>query len=171
MTYNIHQGTDLKGTSNINRIVAQMDKYNVDIMGYQESDTVKLFHGNKYLNSLLTGKTGWYNYAGPSPSDSTGGCSILSKYKIEETNSYLLPSTYEQATAINIIVSVPQKGKINIWVVHFGQVDSDRLAQASALVKLISLSKIKNIILIGDFNSHYPSAPMDTIYQAINQQI
>jgi len=118
-------------------------------MGFLESDTQRIFMGNRDTTQFLAEDLGMYVDFGPGPNKHTWGCALLSKFPILNSTHHLLPSPVgELAPAIHATLDAYGE-MVDVIVFHSGQEEDveDRRLQSEYLSKLMHDSPRPTILL------------------------
>jgi endonuclease/exonuclease/phosphatase family metal-dependent hydrolase len=146
-TYNIQQGFDEQGNKNLAGQLAAIQAVNPDILGLQESDTARVANGNVDAVRYFADHLEMYSYYGPTTTTGTFGIALLSKYPIQNPETFFLYSTGEQTAAIHAEISKDDK-TFQIFVTHLG--NGGPMVQVEDL--LPRMQGLENVIAMGDFN-------------------
>lgn len=147
MTYNIQQGYDELGAKNLAGQLAVIQKIDPDILGLQESDTARIANGNVDAVRYFADQLGMHSYYGPTTTTGTFGIALLSKYPIENPQTFFMFSEGEQTATIQAQVSVD--GQVyNFFVTHLG--NSGPIVQLEDM--LVRIQGLENVIAMGDYN-------------------
>ena len=147
LTYNIQQGYDEDGQKNADGQLALMRAADADIIGLQESDTNRIAGGNADLVRYYANALNMYSYYGPTTVAGTFGIALLSKYPIENPDTFYMFSEGEQTAAIEAQITVGQE-TYHIYVTHLG--NGGPIVQQQAVLEIVTGRE--NVILMGDFN-------------------
>jgi hypothetical protein len=89
--------------------------------GLLESDTNRLFMGNRDVPLMVAEQLGFWVDYGPRTRDNTWGCALLSRYPISVSRHYLLPSP-DGELACAILATLDVGGTpVDVLVAHNGQ--------------------------------------------------
>ncbi len=147
MTYNIQQGYSEQGIKNYDGQLELIRQQDPDILGMQETDSLRIAGGNSDLARYYADQLNMYAYNGPSPVTGTFGIVLLSRYPIRNPGTFFMYSVGEQTATIK--AEIEKEGQVfNVYVTHLGN-DGD-LVQQEAILKEVKGKE--NVILIGDFN-------------------
>jgi len=147
MTYNIQQGFDVDGRKDLDGQLALIQRINPDILGLQESDTARIANGDVDSVRYFADQLNMYSYYGPTTTVGTFGIALLSKYPIQNPETFFMVSTGEQTAAIHAQVVVNDK-RYNIFVTHLGN-DGPVIQLQNLLARIQGMD---NVITMGDFN-------------------
>ncbi|OLS27998.1 MAG: hypothetical protein HeimC2_09010 [Candidatus Heimdallarchaeota archaeon LC_2] len=156
MTYNIHLSYDYGAGGNINleKIAELIEDNEVDIIGFQESDTNRLISSNQNSIMWLSHKLKMYYYYGAPTSEGIWGVSLLSRWEIEDPTYHKLPSD-ETLQRITLVckINIPEPfGSIDVLVTHLDFESSEiQLKQIEKIIDIVG-ERPRSIIL-GDFNT------------------
>lgn len=147
LTYNIQAGYDDSGSWNYDGQLAVIEECKPDIIGLQESDTCRIAGGNNDIVQYLAARLDCYSYFGPKTVTGTFGVALLSRYPIENPETYYLNSNGEQIAAIRAQIDI---GGIayTVVVTHLGNFGP--LQELEDLLEIID--DRRNVILMGDMN-------------------
>lgn len=167
VTYNIRGCRDDNGIADVEAIAKELQELNPDIIALQEVDQGLPRSGFVHQAEELA-KRLKMNYA-YSPSINfvvgTYGNAILSKYPIQSKQSYMLPSSREPRSLLEVQVDYAGK-PLMIYATHFGHTKKERASQMSALYEHVKQGKNNHpAILLGDFNTDQ----QDPLLQPIRQ--
>jgi endonuclease/exonuclease/phosphatase family metal-dependent hydrolase len=162
LTYNIQQGYSETGQINYDGQLALIQSLNPDLVGLQETDTNRVAGGNADMVRYLADELGYDSYYGPSPVTGTFGVALLSRYPIQEPNTFYMYSEREQTATIAAHVLVGGQ-RYNIFVTHLG--NGGPIIQQQAI--LTQVENLSNVILMGDFNFR----PDTEAYRQTSQQL
>ncbi len=155
MTYNIQQGVNRSGDKNFDAQLALIMEVNPDIIGFQESDTVKINLGNTDVIGYFADKLDYYVYYGPKSVMQTFGVAILSRYPIQNYFSYYSFGDVDEIGSLFCEVVVGTN-VFNVFVNHPAGSGASQLAHTMVMLNLASTKD--NVILLGDFNWREDSA-------------
>ncbi len=147
MTYNIQQGYSEQGLKNYDSQIELIRAQDPDILGLQESDSLRIAGANADLTRYYANALNMYSYNGPSPVTGTFGIALLSKYPIQNPQTFFMHSIGEQTATIKAEITKGNR-TYKVYVTHLGN-DGD-LVQQQAI--LSDVGDQKNVILMGDFN-------------------
>ncbi|NHJ85005.1 MAG: hypothetical protein FK734_06055 [Asgard group archaeon] len=151
MTYNVHQGEDKLGQNNFERILTSVKKYDPDILALQESDTARICFGNIDLVRYLAENLNMYYYYGPKTVTGVYGVATLSKYPIEFTETYFMPSgDHSKRVIIRTDLRIGIE-LITFYNTHFGLEHEERTPQAE-YVRDLTVGATRTF-MCGDFNT------------------
>ena len=107
VTFNVHNGYDIYGRNNFDRVLQTLKDLKASVIGLQDSDTNRISASNNDLLEYLSFYLNMHEYYGPSLREGSFGNSILSSYPLGERGFYLLPSDQsEQAVMVKAYVRV-----------------------------------------------------------------
>ncbi len=147
LTYNIQQGYSEAGLKNYDGQLELIRSVEADIIGLQESDTNRIAGGNSDLVRHFADKLDMYSYYGPKTVNGTLGIALLSRYPIQNPETFYMYSQGEQTAAIKAQVVVGGE-TFNIYNTHLG--NGGPIVQQEAILE--ELAGEGNVILMGDFN-------------------
>lgn len=146
-TYNIQQGNDDTGERNFDGQIALVKSTSPDIVGLQESDTARIAGGNADVVAYFADRLDMHAYYGPPPITGTFGIALLSKYPIQNPQTYYLYSEGEQVAVIRAEIEVSGT-RYTVFVTHLG--NGGPIIQMRQMLTLMHGQK--NVIAMGDFN-------------------
>ena len=147
VTYNLQQGYDQDGQRAYQQQLEVIRGLQPDLVGLQESDVARFSGGNADLVRTLAEGLNMYTYYGPKTVTGTFGIALLSRYPLENPQTFFMFSVGEQTAAITAQVTV-NNVPYHILVTHLGN-DGPIIQQQQVLQELAGK---KNIIAMGDFN-------------------
>lgn len=147
LTYNIQQGYDANGQQNFSGQLDLMREIDPDVIGLQESDTNRIAGGNSDLVRYFADELDLYSYYGPKVVPGTFGIALLSKYPIQNPNTFYMYSEGEQTASIVAQITVGGE-EINLIVTHLG--NGGPMVQQEAI--LHEVNALDKVVLMGDFN-------------------
>lgn len=147
LTYNIQQGYDGQGLKNFNDQLEFIRSIDPDIIGLQESDTNRIAGGNADGVRYFADRLKMYSYYGPKTVTGTFGVALLSKYPIQNPETFFMYSEGEQTATIQAQIQIGGN-TFNVFVTHLG--NGGPIVQQQAILKVVS--GMENVILMGDFN-------------------
>lgn len=152
LTYNIQHGYNDAGEKGFVEQLERIRALDPDIIGLQESDVAKMGTGNADLVKYFSQNLKMHAYYGPKTVNGTFGIALLSKYPIENAQTYYMYSTGEQTATIraDIVVGVQ---RFNVFVTHLG--NGGPLFQQENVLELVR--GLDNVILMGDMNFRPPT--------------
>jgi len=177
MTYNIHYGYPV-GTqaANLQGTATVIKSINPDVALLQEVDIKTNRSGGVDQLAALASLTGMeYYYFGKAIDYNNGqfGVAILSKYKLEDTNTTLLPivpkqneSDYVEQRAMADAKITVKGHQIMVASTHLDLTQYNRDVQAPAIHSRLSASSCP-AVLGGDFNAR-PTDPIITVFQNLS---
>jgi len=161
-TYNVQQGYSAADQRNYDGQIALIRSKNPDILGLQESDSLRIANGNADLVRYFADQLNMFAYYGPNPITGTFGVALLSKYPIENPRTFYMFSEGEQTAAI--VAQISANGKTyNVYVTHLG--NGGPIYQQEAILR--DAAGKDNVILMGDFNFR----PESEQYQLTTQSL
>jgi endonuclease/exonuclease/phosphatase family metal-dependent hydrolase len=147
LTYNIQQGYSRDGLKSYDWQLDLLREADADIIGLQESDTNRIAGGNSDVVRYFADKLDLYSYYGPKTVSGTFGIALLSKYPIENPETFYMYSEGEQTATI--VAQVTVRGQtFTLFVTHLG--NGGPTIQQQALLQ--ELGDRDNAIVMGDFN-------------------
>jgi len=147
LTYNIQHGYSADGQKNHTGQIELMRELDADIIGLQESDTNRIAGGNSDVVRYFADNLNMNSYYGPETVQGTFGIALLSKYPLENPNTFYMYSEGEQTATIHAQISVEEK-KFNVYVTHLG--NGGPIVQQEAILE--EVEGVQNVVLMGDFN-------------------
>jgi len=147
MTYNVQQGYDVMGRKNLEGQLEVIRTIDPDLLGLQESDTARVANGNVDAVRYFADSLRMYSYYGPTTTTGTFGIALLSKYLLDDPQTFFMFSEGEQTATIQAKVTV---GEINynIFVTHLG--NGGPIIQLQDM--LARIQGVDNVIAMGDYN-------------------
>ncbi|MFX0086886.1 MAG: endonuclease/exonuclease/phosphatase family protein, partial [Candidatus Hodarchaeota archaeon] len=100
LTYNIRQGYSEEGFKNFDGQLEILKQVDADIIGLQESDSVRISGGNCDPVRYFANQLNLHSYYGPKTVTGTFGIALLSKYPIKSTRTFFMYSKGEQTACI-----------------------------------------------------------------------
>ncbi|MGB3712821.1 MAG: endonuclease/exonuclease/phosphatase family protein [Candidatus Promineifilaceae bacterium] len=170
--FNLQQGYDADGQRSYREQCEVLKEIDADIVALSESDTARIAGGNFDIVRYLAECLDMNSYVGPKTGIGTFGYALLSKYPIENPETYHLfsgpglPSSDnpEKVSGGDQVALV--KGQItsggetyNVIVVHFDS--NPPVEQALGLVEVAA--GLENVIAVGDFNCNPGTECFDII--------
>lgn len=147
VTYNLQQGYDQEGQRAYQQQLEVIRSLKPDLVGLQESDVARFSGGNADLVRALANGLNMVAYYGPKTVTGTFGIALLSRYPLENPQTFFMYSVGEQTAAISAQVTVDNV-PYHILVTHLGN-DGPIIQQQQMLQELAGK---QNIIAMGDFN-------------------
>lgn len=154
LTFNIQQGYSEDGRKNVAGQLALMQAANADVIGLQESDTNRIAGSNDDVVRYLADQLDMYAYYGPPVTAGTFGIALLSRYPLQNADTFYMYSEGEQTAAIQAQISVSGQ-TFNLFVTHLG--NGGPIVQQEALLQRID--GLPNVVALGDFNFRPDSDP------------
>lgn len=148
LTYNVQQGYDPNGVKSFAGQLALLRAADADIIGLQETDTSRIAGGNADLVGYFARGLNMHAYYGPKTVPGTFGIALLSRYPLQNPQTFYMYSPGEQTATIVAQVRVGERD-FNIYVTHL---DNDGLLVQQAAVLTHARGR-EAIILMGDFNA------------------
>lgn len=147
LTYNLQQGYDEAGRRAYLEQLAVIRSFNPDIVGLQETDTARFSGGNGDLVRMIAQGLNMYTYYGPKTVAGTFGIALLSRYPLENPQTFYMYSIGEQTAAISAEIEV-NGTRYNVVVTHLG--NGGPIIQQEQVLE--GLQGMENVIAMGDFN-------------------
>ncbi|HWR65606.1 MAG TPA: endonuclease/exonuclease/phosphatase family protein [Bellilinea sp.] len=147
LTYNIQQGYDTAGRRAYQQQLEVIRALQPDLLGLQESDVARFSGGNGDVVRTLAEGLDMYSYYGPKTVSGTFGIAILSRYPLENPQTFYMYSIGEQTAAISAEV-VAGGVRYHVLVTHLGN-GGPIIQQQQVLGELAGK---QNVIAMGDFN-------------------
>jgi endonuclease/exonuclease/phosphatase family metal-dependent hydrolase len=174
MTYNVRCCRGLDGRVSPERIASIISHYSPDILALQEVDVNRARTGHINQPEKIAELTGMTSYFYPRLKRGAEqyGIAFLSRHPMELVKAGDLPAprpSEETTGAIWMRVAVDGQ-TLNIFATHFKHNLEERKMQAEALMGpdwINHAQKIKNVALMGDFNSRWISA----VYHSFEQNL
>ena len=179
LSWNVLLGHDIFGRDNLPCVGQVLDVIQPDIIGMQESSALPPYWGGKDISSFLAGYLETSAYTGVNPKKATLGVDLLTKFRVVNHQSYLLPSNNERLPhyALVKISCVFMKRTIQIFNVHavfknWTKTESNPspFANVSALQmqfiaqKVLESERQDPTIVMGDFNLNPYEPELDVFY-------
>ncbi len=164
MTYNIHQGYNTDGKINPWQILEPINRVNPDILALQESDMNRITSTNTDIVQWLAHKLDMYVYFGPETKNQIYGVAILSKFPLDNQETYYLASIDDQRVLVRADIQWNDT-IISLYAVHMGLSEKDRTNQTAEILEILSENQNPKI-LMGDLNS-VPGSEQITAYTAV----
>jgi endonuclease/exonuclease/phosphatase family metal-dependent hydrolase len=118
-----------------------------DILGLQESDTARIANGNVDAVRTFADRLEMHSYYGPTTTTGTFGIALLSKYPIENPQTFFMYSEGEQTATIQAEIAIGAR-RYQVFVTHLGN-GGPRVQLEDMLVRIEGLDYV---IAMGDFN-------------------
>lgn len=147
LTYNIQQGYTEDGQKGFDAQLETIRNMNPDIIGLQESDTARIAGGNSDVVRYFADQLNYFSYYGPSTVTGTFGIALLSRYPIEDPQTFFMYSEGEQTATILATIRVDGT-PYTVLVTHLG--NGGPLIQQQQVLQI--LEGRQNVIAMGDFN-------------------
>jgi endonuclease/exonuclease/phosphatase family metal-dependent hydrolase len=149
LTYNMQQGSHLNGNRNYSRQLELIRSLNPDIIGLQESDTVRPSGGCVDAVRFFAESLGYYAYYGPGALAGTFGTAILSRYPIRNALTFF---TYSDSDEVGTALGeIDVNGKtVAFFSSHPSGGESVMNAHVNSLKS--EAGKYEYVIAVGDYN-------------------
>lgn len=147
LTYNLQQGYDQQGERAYLEQLDVIRGQNPDIVGLQESDVARFSGGNADIVRTIAEGLNMYAYYGPKTVSGTFGIALLSRYPLENPQTFFMFSSGEQTAAITAEVTVGGI-RYHVLVTHLG--NGGPIIQQQQV--LAALEGKRNVVAMGDFN-------------------
>lgn len=147
LTFNIQQGYSEDGRKNVVGQLELMRQVDADIIGLQESDTNRIAGSNDDIVRYLADQLDMYAYYGPPVVVGTFGIALLSRYPLQNPQTFYMYSEGEQTATIQAQITAADR-TFNVFVTHLG--NSGPLVQQEAFLQRVGA--LPNVIAMGDFN-------------------
>jgi len=151
MTYNVHQGFGADGRLDVGRIADVVRHGNPDLVGLQESDTVRVTSGGVDVVGYLASTLGYHAAYGPPTREQTYGVALLSRLPILSWEYVLLTSQGDQRALLHARVN-GTSGAVHVFVVHLGLDLAERGIQVQEVLARVAATAGPRI-LVGDLNA------------------
>lgn len=157
MTYNIHHGEGLDRKIDLARIAALIQQARADIVALQEVDRGVPRTGRRDLPAELAKLTGMscvfsnnYHYQG-----GEYGNVVLTRFPVQQSTNTLLPKiqAQEQRGMLQVCLQVQGRDLVFMATHLDSRSESERLAQADFILKLVQAYGTKPLMLCGDLNT------------------
>ncbi|KAG2176266.1 hypothetical protein INT43_005500 [Umbelopsis isabellina] len=136
----------------------------LDVVGFLESDTMRIIMGNRDWAQYIAEDLGYYIDYGPATMKHTWGCLMLSKFPIKKSEHHLLPSPVgELACAIHATLDVYGQD-VDFIVSHNGQEENplDRQQQTTELARIMRESQNPFVFL-----GYVVTKPLQPLYHTL----
>eukprot|EP00898_Chlorokybus_atmophyticus_P001713 jgi/Chlat1/2542/Chrsp175S02395 len=146
----VHFGYDSDMWASHQRMVDVIQELDMDIIGLLESDSMRMWMGNRDFVQWMGEHLRMHVDYGPATRNHTWGCALLSKYPILWSEHHSLPSPVgEIACAIHATLDVYGR-KLDVVVAHNGQEEDvlDRELQTKELARILRTAK-NPVVFIG----------------------
>lgn len=166
MSYNIHHGEGIDGKLDLERIAKVIKDAKVDLVAVQEVDRNTRRTKGVDQAAELARLTGMHGTFGKAMEFSGGeyGQAVLSRCPLIEPKTHRLPTTpsREQRVALEVRVRPPGLPELTFVGTHLDHVrdETDRVAQARELNRLLLHKDAGPTILVGDMNAQPDSQPI-----------
>lgn len=147
VTYNIQQAYSDDGQRSLVALVDLMHQLKPDIIGLQETDSLRIAGGNSDLVRYLCDHLSYYCYSGPGVVPGTFGVALLSRFPIENARHFYMYSEGEQTASILADIAIGET-TYTVLVTHLG--NHGPIVQQEAVLE--ALAGQENILAMGDFN-------------------
>lgn len=147
MTYNIQQGIDAEGNRNLEAQLAVIKSVDPDILGLEEWETARVANGNIDAVRYFADRLDMYAYYGPTVTTGTFGVALLSKYPIQNPETFFMYSIGEQTATVHAEI-VKGDRTYHVFVTHLG--NGGPIFQLEQM--LTRIQGLDNVITMGDFN-------------------
>lgn len=147
LTFNIQQGYSEDGRKNVTGQLELMRQVDADIIGLQESDTNRIAGSNDDVVRYLADQLDMYAYYGPPVVAGTFGIALLSRYPLQNPQTFYMYSEGEQTATIQAEISVAGQ-TFNVFVTHLG--NGGPIVQQQAFLQRVG--DLPNVVAMGDFN-------------------
>ena len=147
VTYNIQQGYDEVGKRAYQQQLEVIRGLEPDLVGLQESDVARFSGGNGDVVRTLAEGLDMHTYYGPKTVSGTFGIALLSRYPLENPQTFYMFSVGEQTAAISADVVVGGT-RFHVLVTHLG--NGGPIIQQQQVLE--ELAGKQNVIAMGDFN-------------------
>ena len=156
-SYNIHSCVGMDGRLDIERIAGIIRDLEADIIGLQEVNAP--FGEDRELMQLdfLCGATGMRAIGGPTIERHDGyyGNALLTRCRVLDVRRHDLSfPRRESRGALDVELETP-KGVARVIVTHLGLLPAERRYQVRKLLKILDVSPVKPVIVLGDLNEWF----------------
>lgn len=164
LSFNIYHGENTQGESNLDTIVALINKLQPDFVGLQEVDVNTQRSNHTDISTLLAYKTNMFPLFAKAIDFSGGeyGVALLSKHSFINTHRQQLPNTVgnEPRVLAGITTTIHQQN-VHILNTHFDHQKNEKLRvkQAEFINTNYATAQVPKI-LIGDLNALPNSKPI-----------
>lgn len=149
MTYNIQQGNNQFGEKSIDQQLELIRQVNPDILGLQESDSARISLNNNDFARYFASQLGYFVYYGPKTVTGTYGTALLSRYPLENAQTFFTYSDLDEIGTVQAEITVGER-RFTIFNVHPDGSDIAMLSFAETLLERSASSPW--VISIGDYN-------------------
>eukprot|EP00850_Spirogloea_muscicola_P008378 SM000044S16025 [mRNA] locus=s44:650553:653499:+ [translate_table: standard] len=133
LNFNVQQGFSRAGADNFDAVARVIWEQRPHLVTLQESDLMRIAHGNLDLVDFLATWLGWaHSLYTPTASADTWGCAILSAFPIAASSSHILPSRRGENACFQHATIVIGGEAVQLVNMHFGDLASDLSDQAGA---------------------------------------
>ncbi|MBN2426794.1 MAG: endonuclease/exonuclease/phosphatase family protein [Deltaproteobacteria bacterium] len=159
LSYNIHRGIGFSRRKNIARIAAIIRDINPDIVALQEVENIPTGSPDSEQLAFLAAQTGLKAIPGPTLLSRKGdyGNAVLSRVPVQEVRRHDISYSGKEPRGLIDIELAPDWGHLRILATHLGLKADERRYQANLLESILSGSKTKPVILMGDMNEWMPT--------------
>jgi endonuclease/exonuclease/phosphatase family metal-dependent hydrolase len=147
VSLNVQQGHDAGGERNLDGQLAFLRRLDADVIALHESDTARVANANNDLVRYFANGLDMFSAYGPRTVNGTFGIALLSRFPIDNAQTWYLYSEAEQTAAITARISTGTQ-QYNLIVTHLG--NGGPMAQLEDVLSL--LPEDGSVILMGDFN-------------------
>jgi endonuclease/exonuclease/phosphatase family metal-dependent hydrolase len=169
---NIQQGYDERGFVNFEPLLAYLRSVNPDLVALEDTETNRIFSGNRDAVEFLTFNLGMYGYYGLPTREATWGAALLSKQPLTVSWARTLSSNGEMALLLGAelrVLNGTAQVPVSVFVARFSSAESDRIAQGSLVALAIEQVRpiTQPVVLLGGFNSEPDSLALLPIQQRL----
>jgi endonuclease/exonuclease/phosphatase family metal-dependent hydrolase len=159
LTYNIRSCHGISGIISPEAVAFTIAATGADIAGLQEVDFFNPRSGFTDQPRKIGKMLGMHAVFGPNVTRFLFirfGNTVLSRYPVESSQNFPLPSTGEKRGLLRVRISLGHRA-ISFFTTHLGLNQSERMLQVREIMNIIN-SESEPLILTGDFNAS-PEAP------------
>jgi endonuclease/exonuclease/phosphatase family metal-dependent hydrolase len=156
-SYNIHQCVGMDGQLDVARIAGIIRDLKADIIGLQEVSAPFGDDRTSMQVDSLCGATGMRAIGGPTIERHDGyyGNALLTRCRILDVRRHDLSYPHRESRgALDVELESPA-GPTRIIVTHLGLQPAERRYQVQRLLKIIELSPVRSVIVLGDLNEWF----------------
>lgn len=155
MTYNIFQGFDIYGNSNAEKISNLINQNSPNIIGFQESDTTRIFNNNENIIEFISKHSSMDYYLGLPSQDDSIGAALSTTLRIKTIQSQVLPQIEgSNSPQRPFIISTIDVGGIDLNFLNcYIDFSSDNQSSSQIQYVINTANTLQGpLILVGGFN-------------------
>ncbi len=170
MTYNLHNGFNIKGKLDLEAIAQTIESSNPDIVALQEVSRGWVVSGRVDMLLWLSQRLHMPYVFGPT-ADPLWGNAILSRYPILAYSRHDLPprDLFILRGFIAALIDLGKDEKLKVIATHFHHLDKDteiRQLQSQAILDFLATIDSNRTVLLGDLNAEPDEPEMRILQQA-----